>query len=75
MKHNLCLLPCCIIAISIFVQLMDIDIRYSREGIENGECWRLVTAHFVHLSWMHLWLNALSLLIIWELAAQSYSFW
>ncbi len=74
MKHNLRLLPCCLIAIAIFVQLMDFDIRYSREGIENGEYWRLITAHFGHLSWNHLWLNALSLLIIWELAEQSYSF-
>ncbi|RKZ39058.1 MAG: rhombosortase [Candidatus Parabeggiatoa sp. nov. 3] len=75
-KHNLryFLLPCGIIAIAIFVQWMDIDIRYSRAGIENGEYWRLVTAHFVHLSWNHMWLNALSLLIIWELAAKSYRF-
>ncbi|MBE9563476.1 MAG: rhombosortase [Proteobacteria bacterium] len=61
--------------IAIFVQWTGVDIRYSREGIENGEYWRLVTAHFIHLSWTHLWLNAISLLIIWKLAIKSYSFW
>jgi len=75
-KHNLryFLLPCFIIAIAIFIQLIDIDIRYSREKIENGEYWRLLTAHFVHLGWNHLWLNMLSLLMIWELTTKSYSF-
>ncbi|MDM8567465.1 rhombosortase [Candidatus Halobeggiatoa sp. HSG11] len=77
MKHNLryFLLPCCIIVIAIFVQWLDIDIRYSRAGMENGEYWRLITAHFAHLSWTHLILNAISLLIIWELTTKSYSLW
>lgn len=77
MKHNLryFLLPCCIITIAIFVQWLDIDIRYSRTGVENGEYWRLITAHFAHLSWTHLGLNAISLLIIWELTTKSYSLW
>ncbi|MCK5876272.1 MAG: rhombosortase [Candidatus Marithrix sp.] len=69
------LLPCSIIAVAIFVQWFDVDIRYSREDIENGEYWRLVTAHFIHLSWTHMWLNAISLIIIWELTVKSYSFW
>lgn len=35
--------------------------RYEREAIEAGETWRLVTGHFVHLGWGHLWLNLATL--------------
>jgi len=37
---------------------------YDRVAIENGQAWRLLTAHFVHLGWGHLWPNLLALLLI-----------
>jgi rhomboid family GlyGly-CTERM serine protease len=65
------LLPCFIIFVLIIIQLADDNIkqwlRYNREGIQNGEYWRLLTAHFIHLGWTHLTLNGLSLLLIWGL--------
>jgi len=38
--------------------------RYDRVALESGEYWRLVSAHFVHLGWAHLWPNLAALLII-----------
>ena len=38
--------------------------RYEREGLNSAEVWRLVTAHLVHLSWGHLWLNVIALIIM-----------
>jgi rhomboid family GlyGly-CTERM serine protease len=37
---------------------------YDRAAIENGQVWRLLTAHLVHLGWAHLWPNLLALLLI-----------
>lgn len=38
--------------------------RYERLAIENGEYWRLVSGHLVHLGWGHLWPNLAALLVI-----------
>lgn len=35
--------------------------RYDRAGLVQGEVWRLVTGHLVHLGWGHLWPNLLAL--------------
>jgi len=35
--------------------------RYERTALNSGELWRLITAHLVHLSWGHLWLNLTAL--------------
>jgi rhomboid family GlyGly-CTERM serine protease len=37
---------------------------YDRVAVENGQAWRLLTAHLVHLGWGHLWPNLLALLLI-----------
>lgn len=41
--------------------------RYDRALIGEGEWWRLVTGHLVHLGWRHLWPNVVALLIIGSL--------
>jgi len=41
--------------------------RYDRIGLENGELWRLVTGHLVHLGFGHLWPNVLALIVIGSL--------
>ena len=38
--------------------------RYDRGALASGELWRLVTAHLVHLSWGHLWLNLAALVMM-----------
>jgi rhomboid family GlyGly-CTERM serine protease len=38
--------------------------RYQRDALENGEVWRLVTGHLVHLGLGHLWPNLAALAVI-----------
>ena len=38
--------------------------RYQRDAVENGQYWRLVSGHLVHLGVGHLWPNLLALVII-----------
>lgn len=38
--------------------------RYDGALIAQGEYWRLVTAHIVHLGWGHIWPNLTALLVI-----------
>jgi rhomboid family GlyGly-CTERM serine protease len=38
--------------------------RYEREALENGEYWRLVSGHLVHLGAGHLWPNVAALAIV-----------
>ncbi len=43
--------------------------RYERQAIEDGEYWRLVTGHLVHLGFGHLWPNLAALAVIGALFA------
>jgi rhomboid family GlyGly-CTERM serine protease len=47
-------------------------LRYDRPLIAAGEWWRLLTAHFVHLSLGHAVLNALGLVLLWALFMRDY---
>jgi rhomboid family GlyGly-CTERM serine protease len=47
--------------------------EYRREAIEGGEWWRILSAHFVHLGWGHLWLNLAALLLIAMLLEETLS--
>ena len=43
-------------------------LRHDRAALLNGELWRLLSAHLVHLSWTHWALNALGLVLCAALA-------
>ena len=45
-------------------------LRYDRDGIANGEVWRLVSGHFVHLGLSHWVYNGIGLSLIWVLVGQ-----
>ena len=47
-------------------------LRYERESVLLGEYWRLLSAHFVHLSWAHLFLNLVGLLLGWLIFGEDY---
>lgn len=42
-------------------------LRYDRSGLMDGEVWRVLTAHLVHLNRLHLLINLLGLLLVCEL--------
>jgi len=42
-------------------------LRYDRQAILNGELWRLITGHIVHLGWKHSLMNIIGLTLIWIL--------
>ncbi len=46
-------------AVCLFIQWLHLGetFLFSRTLIEQGELWRLITAHVTHLNWNHLWLN------------------
>ena len=48
-------------------------LRYDRAALAQGELWRLVTAHLVHLDLHHALLNCLGLALMWILFARDYA--
>lgn len=46
-------------------------LRYERDLIVQGQSWRLLTGHFVHLGWRHWWLNVAGLALIVALFVES----
>lgn len=54
-----------VIAIGVFDESIKHFLRYdSLAIIDKNEYWRLITAHFTHLGWSHLWLNLAGLALI-----------
>ena len=47
--------------------------RYQRDWTSTGEIWRIVTAHWVHVGWLHLLLNGLGLVICVSLTKPGWS--
>lgn len=43
---------------------LQLPLRYDRDGILNGQWWRIVTCHLTHLGWSHLWLNLAGLALV-----------
>jgi rhomboid family GlyGly-CTERM serine protease len=47
-------------------------LRWDRELLADGEIWRLVSGHFVHLGLGHWALNLVGLLLVWVLVGSRY---
>lgn len=45
-------------------------LRYQRAAVLDGDWWRLLTAHLVHLNGGHLFMNLLAWLVIWFYAGR-----
>ncbi|MDH3389839.1 MAG: rhombosortase [Gammaproteobacteria bacterium] len=62
------------LVIFVLFQLIGEDyFRYQRDWVSTGEVWRLETAHWVHVGWTHLVLNALGLAICVSLTRPNWS--
>lgn len=62
------------LAVMLAFQLADIEsLRYQSNWWSSGEYWRLLTAHWVHVNWPHLLLNALGLVLCIGIAAPRWS--
>src|ERR1700694_3419816 len=46
------------------------ELRYERAGLQHGEWWRLLSAHWVHLNARHLLLDSAGLALLWALYAR-----
>jgi rhomboid family GlyGly-CTERM serine protease len=40
-------------------------LRWDRDALVDGQLWRIVTGHFVHLSWSHFLLNLGAFFLVW----------
>src|SRR5690606_7656082 len=71
LRHTLAL-----IALVLLLQAGGEGVRaalsFSRPGLDQGEWWRLLTAHFVHLGWTHTILNVLGILLCRALAPKCF---
>ena len=47
-------------------------LRFDRGPIADGELWRLLSGHFVHLGLTHLLLNAAGLVLVWILVGRAF---
>jgi rhomboid family GlyGly-CTERM serine protease len=46
--------------------------RYERHAVADGQLWRLVTSHFVHMDAGHALLNCTGLVLLWALFARTW---
>ena len=63
-------IPLLLLSVSSGIELLGggVDLlRYDRDGVLSGELWRLVTAHLVHGSRLHLLFNTVGLLLVWAI--------
>lgn len=50
-------------------------LRFDRLAIQQGQWWRLLSGHLVHLGWSHLMLNLAGLWLIWSLFGRDLGVW
>ena len=71
--------PLFMTAISLLVSLTGAEgqsrLRYDRQGIAEGELWRLLTGHFAHLGIPHMLLNIAGLALVWLLVGRAWTLW
>ena len=61
------------LALELGGDMARLALRYDRAELEGGELWRLLTAHVVHLGWLHSAMIVAALVVIRVLIADSFS--
>ena len=71
------LVPVVIIALAVVIAAFGAAaterLKYDRLAIIDGEYWRLLSGHFVHLGPEHLLLNLAGLVLVWLLVGRQYT--
>lgn len=69
------LLICLVLAFAS--QPMSDLLRYDSQALRDGEIWRLLTPHFVHLGWSHFAMNMFGLFLVFFFFASclSWQYW
>jgi rhomboid family GlyGly-CTERM serine protease len=62
-----------LIIISVLGQKFFLIFQYDRASVINGEYWRIITCHFVHTGWVHLFLNLAGSVLVFSLFLRLYS--
>lgn len=53
-----------ILLVMVLLQILEPrNFRYQHDWLQSGEFWRLLTAHWVHVNWIHFSLNAAGLVL------------
>jgi rhomboid family GlyGly-CTERM serine protease len=73
-RLGLILLIACLLLVlpSLWGEAGRLALRYDRAPLAEGQLWRLLTAHAVHLNLRHALVNALGLALMWALFARDY---
>lgn len=75
-KKTAVIISSLIVLLSVLLQLLPQDVqlllRFDRAEIANLELWRLLSGHLLHLSWNHLLLNAVGLVLLMILFESSW---
>jgi rhomboid family GlyGly-CTERM serine protease len=62
--------------VMIILQFFDVEVlRYQNDWLSKSEYWRLFTAHWVHVNWIHLALNAAGLWLCTAIAPPRWKIW
>ncbi|MBT8091782.1 MAG: rhombosortase [Gammaproteobacteria bacterium] len=74
--HSRWLLPLLVLVVAVVLLFAGETgreaLRFERAAMADGDYWRLLTGHFVHLGWSHFALNALGLGMVWYLVGEAY---
>ena len=62
-----------IISCALVGEELTLRLRFERDAIVGGDFYRLLTAHFVHLNWVHALMNIAAAVIGWVLFRDSLS--
>ncbi len=74
-KWGVALLACLLLLVVLACGGQDwtVALRYERVAIGQGEWWRLISGHWVHLGTLHLLADAAGLALLWSLYARELS--
>jgi len=62
------------LSIAVVLQLIGPEyFRYQHDWLQSGQVWRVITAHWVHVGWAHLFLNTTGLAICVTLTTPNWS--